>query len=100
MKPAGVAQLEELPLEAWCGALSFILRSSWCLSQVSAVSRFFRDVSGEMLSWRGASVYLGPSDLELTKEVHRFERLVPKWSLCERAFLNFKDTHTISSPAI
>jgi len=86
-------QVGELPLEAWCGAMSFVLRSSHCLAQVSAVSRLFRDVSGEILSWQGSSVCTGPSDLELCDGRHHFEKLVPKWMCCERLFVNFKDCH-------
>lgn len=86
-------QVGDLPIGAWCDSLSFVLRSSYCLSQVSAVSRLFRDVSGEMLSWQGSSVCLGPNDLEVFQGRHRFERLLPKWSGCERAFVNFQGAH-------
>jgi len=92
--------VEDLPLEAWCNSLSFVLRSSSCLAQVSAVSRTFRDVSGEMLSWRGASVCIGSKDLlENSQGQHRFVKLVPKWSYCERTFVNFQGCHTGSMRA-
>jgi len=86
-------QMGELPFEAWCASLSFVLRSSHCLSEVSAVSRLFCEVSGELLSWQGSSVCIGPTDLELAQGHHRFERLVPKWTLCEHVFLNFDGAH-------
>lgn len=63
------------------------------MAQVSAVSRLFREVSMEMLSWQGSSVCIGPKDLELSHASHRFEILVPKWSGCSHTFLNFEGAH-------
>jgi len=79
-----------LPAEAWCNILGFVLRSH-CLTHICAVSKFYRKVSLELLSWEGATVYVRAAELEEENGRPRFDPLIPKWSLASHVFADFKD---------
>jgi len=81
-----------IPVETWCKTLSFIVRSH-CLQQICPVSRFFRNLVSELLSWEGAAVYVRAVELEEQDGRPRFDPLIPTWSLCDRVFADFKDAH-------
>lgn len=81
---------DELPLEAWCKSISYVVRSH-CLPQICPISRFFRRLAGELLSWEGASVVVRTNELEETDGRPRFDPLIPQWSLCSQIFADFKD---------
>jgi len=81
-----------LPTEAWCKALSYVVRSH-SLPQLCPISRFFRELAGKLLSWEGATVFVRASELEEEDGRPRFDPLIPHWSLCAQIFADFKDAH-------
>lgn len=86
-------QALDLPIEAWCKTLSFMLSSSQCLEPVCAISKSIQQFTSKTLSWEGSAVCICPDDLRMSNDHARFEALVQKWSLCKKAFLNFAGAH-------
>lgn len=86
-------QALDLPIEAWCKTLSFMLSSSQCLEPVCAINKSIQQFTSETLSWEGSSVCICPDDLRMSNDHARFEALVLRWTLCNKAFLNFAGAH-------
>uniref|UniRef100_A0A7S4VJT6 F-box domain-containing protein n=1 Tax=Alexandrium monilatum TaxID=311494 RepID=A0A7S4VJT6_9DINO len=89
--------VESLPMEALCKVLRFVLCDSSSLLLVRAVGKLFRQAVAKSLSWLGASVWIGPDDLQVSgkgQNCHRFEGLMSVTGLCSEVFLNFKSAHS------